>query len=219
MSRQILMTEKLYQYMRDVSLRETDLHRRLREETEKTGHISMQISPEQGQFMALLAKIAGVRRYLEIGVFTGSSSLWIAAAIPAEGRIVACDKDETWTTIAQRYWQEAGVAHKIDLRLGLARTTLDQLVGNGHSGSFDMAFLDADKENYDGYYESCLLLIRAGGLILIDNTFWGGAVINPEANDPPTTSIRALNQKIHEDERVDASFLPIGDGLILVRKR
>jgi caffeoyl-CoA O-methyltransferase len=191
----------------------------LRAETSQLAQASMQIGPEQGQFMALLAKLIGARRCLEIGVFTGYSSLVVALALPNDGKIVACDVSEEWTAIARRYWTLAGVDHKIDLRLRRATRTLDELIEAGESGSYDYAFIDADKTSYDAYYERVLTLLRPGGLILIDNVLWSGKVADPAVNDADTVALRELNAKVHRDERVDASLVGIGDGLLLARKR
>jgi caffeoyl-CoA O-methyltransferase len=218
-SRTIALTEALYEYLLEVSLREPDILLRLREETAVDRLARMQISPEQGQFMALLVRLTGARRCLEIGVFTGYSALVTALALPDDGTIVACDVDERWTTIARRYWAEAGVAHKIDLRLAPALQTLDALVSAGQSGSYDMAFIDADKENYLPYYERSLQLLRRGGLVVADNTLWSGRVADPEVADEDTVAIRRFNELLHRDERVDLSLVPIGDGLTLARKR
>jgi caffeoyl-CoA O-methyltransferase len=179
----------------------------------------MQISPEQGQFMALLARLTGARRCLEVGVFTGYSSLVTALALPVDGSIVACDVSEEWTAVARRYWREAGVAHKIELRLAPATETLDELLAQGQAGTFDFAFIDADKTNYLAYYERTLSLLRTGGLVLVDNTLWSGRVADPEVADADTVSLRHFNEVLHRDERVDLSLLPLGDGLTLARKR
>jgi caffeoyl-CoA O-methyltransferase len=179
----------------------------------------MQISPEQGQFMGLLARLMGARRCLEIGVFTGYSSLAIALALPDDGRIVACDVSEKWTSVARRYWTAAGVAHKIDLRLATAMDTLDHLIVAGAAGTFDFAFIDADKENYVGYYERALQLLRSGGLVVADNTLWSGRVADPENAEADTVALRHFNELLHADSRVDLSLVPIGDGLSLARKR
>jgi predicted O-methyltransferase YrrM len=215
--RSIQVTEKLADYIRTVSLREPDVLRRLREETATMRGAGMQISPEQGQFMALLARLIGTERYLEVGTFTGYSALVMALALPAKGRVVACDVSEEWTAVGQRYWREAGVARKIDLRLAPALQTLDALIIE--RASFDFAFIDADKENYDGYYERALKLVRRGGVIAIDNVLWSGAVIDPAKKDADTKAIRALNRKLTKDERVELSLLPIGDGLTLAVPR
>ncbi|WP_340119838.1 class I SAM-dependent methyltransferase [Pelagibius sp. 7325] len=217
--RSIEMTDALYAYLLENSLRETDLLRRLREETAGLPGAGMQIAPEQGQFMALLAELIGARHCLEIGTFTGYSALAVALALPPDGRLIACDVNEKTTAVARRYWQEAGVAGKIDLRLAPALETLDTLLAEGAAGRFDFAFIDADKSNYEAYYERCLELLRDGGLIAVDNVLWGGAVTNPAPGDSDTRAIRALNAKIASDQRVSCSMLPLGDGLTLVRKR
>ena len=191
----------------------------LREETSKLTQRSMQISPEQGQFMALLARLTGARRCLEVGVFTGYSSLVTALALPDDGSIVACDVSEEWTAVARRYWREAGVVHKIELRLAPASETLDNLLAQGQAGTFDFAFIDADKTSYLAYYERTLALLRTGGLALVDNTLWSGRVADPEVADADTVALRHFNEVLHRDERVDLSLLPMGDGLTVVRKR
>lgn len=217
---QIEVTDELAAYVKRVTLRDADLFRRLRDETSTLPHGTMQISPEQGQFMQLLIELTGATKTLEVGVFTGYSSTAVAMALPADGKVVACDVSDEWTSIARRYWKEAGVQHKIDLRLGAATTTLDELIATeGESGSYDFAFIDADKENYDAYYERALILVKRGGLIALDNMLWHGKVIDPSVNDADTQAIRALNQKIHADRRVTMSLVPIGDGLMLARKR
>ena len=218
-NRSISLTDSLYQYLLDVSLREPPLLRALREETAQMRDHSMQIAPEQGQFMALLARLIGARRCIEVGVFTGYSSLSVALALPDDGRLVACDVSEEWTSIARRYWKKAGVEKKIDLRLGPALDTLDTLVSLRQSGRFDFAFIDADKGNYNTYYERALVLLRPGGLVAIDNTLWSGRVADPSVDDPDTSAIRAFNAKLLTDMRVDLSMLPMGDGLTLARKR
>jgi caffeoyl-CoA O-methyltransferase len=218
-SRTINMPPDLHDYLLSVSVREPEVLRRLREETAPLESAGMQISPEQGQFMSLLIKLLGARRVLEIGTFTGYSSTRVALALPEDGELIACDVSEEWTTIARRYWKEAGVDHKITLHLGPAVDTLQQLVDQGQQNSFDFAFIDADKENYGRYYEYALELVRPGGLIGIDNVLWGGNIIDQERQDPSTQAIRALNEKASRDERVDVSLVPIGDGLTLLRKR
>jgi caffeoyl-CoA O-methyltransferase len=218
-NRSIPLTDSLYEYLIDVSLREPALLLALREETAGMRNRSMQISPEQGQFMALLARLAGAKRCLEIGVFTGYSSLAVALALPEDGRIVACDVSEEWTAVARRYWAAAGMDHKIDLRLAPALQTLDALVADGQSGRFDFAFIDADKERYLEYYERVLRLLRPGGLVAVDNTLWSGRVADPEVADEDTVALRHFNECLHRDERVDLSLVPIGDGLTLARKR
>ena len=212
------LTPALHRYLLEVSLREPALLGRLREETAARGDANMQISPEQGQLMALLVQLLGARRTLEIGTFTGYSTLAVALALPPDGRIVACDIDNETTATAQRYWAEAGVADKIDLRIAPALDTLDALIAEGGEERFDFAFIDADKENYDGYFERALTLLRPGGLAAIDNVLWNGSVIDPARNDPDTQAIRAFNAKLRHDDRVSISLLPIGDGLTLARK-
>jgi predicted O-methyltransferase YrrM len=219
MGRAVTMTENLYRYLVDHSLRDHPVLRELREETARLPNAVMQIGPDQGQFMALLTKLVGARRCLEVGVFTGYSSLSVALALPQDGTIVALDVSEEWTAVAQRYWKKAGVDHKIDLRLAPALNTLDTLISLQESGRFDMAFIDADKGNYLGYYERCLQLVRRGGLIVIDNTLWSGDVADPSKNEPDTVALRALNDALHHDERIDLALLPVGDGVTLARKR
>ena len=218
-NRSISLTDSLYDYLLSVSLREPDRLLKLREETAADPAARMQISPEQGQFMGLLARLMGARRCLEIGVFTGYSSLAIALALPDDGRIVACDVSEKWTSVARRYWAAAGVAHKIDLRLATAMDTLDRLIAAGEAGTFDFAFIDADKENYVGYYERALQLLRPGGLVVADNTLWSGRFADPENVEADTVALRHFNELLHGDSRVDLSLVPIGDGLSLARKR
>jgi caffeoyl-CoA O-methyltransferase len=179
----------------------------------------MQISPEQGQFMRLLVELLGARRTLEIGVYTGYSSLCVAQALPEDGQLIACDVNAEYTAIARRYWQRAGLEQRIRLELGPALATLDGLIAAGESGRFDFAFIDADKENYQGYYERSLQLLRRGGLIAIDNVLWGGSVADPADQKSTTLAIRALNARLVEDSRVSVSLIPIGDGLFLARKR
>jgi caffeoyl-CoA O-methyltransferase len=215
----IAMTEALHGYLLKTTVREPALLARLRQETAGLPNGGMQISPEQGQLMRLLVELLGVRRALEVGVFTGYSSTVVAMALPADGQLVACDVSEEWTNVARRYWREAGVESKIDLRVGPALHTLDALLAAGQAGSFDFAFIDADKTSYDGYYERCLSLVRAGGLLAVDNTLWSGAVADPSDQRDSTLVIRALNEKIAADSRVTASLVPIGDGLYLARKR
>jgi predicted O-methyltransferase YrrM len=219
MSRQINLTDDLLAYIHKVSLREAEPLRRLREETARMPMAGMQISPDQGQFMALLVRLIGARNCLEIGTFTGYSSLAVALALPAEGRVVCCDVSEEYTEVARRAWASAGVADKIELHIAPARATLDELRAAGRRGSFDFAFIDADKANYDAYYEASLELVRAGGLIAIDNVLWSGAVADSKRQDADTKALRALNRKLRDDERVDLSMLPIGDGLTLARVR
>ncbi|MCA2970461.1 MAG: class I SAM-dependent methyltransferase [Acidobacteriaceae bacterium] len=211
-SAHIEMTAALSGYLREVSLRDHPLLARLRAATASHPRAVMQITPEQGQFMQLLLRLTGARRTIEIGVFTGYSALITALALPEDGQVIACDISDEWTSLGRPYWQEAGVAHKIDLRLAPALETLNTL-----TGPFDFAFIDADKVNYDAYYERCLQLVRPGGLILIDNTLWHGDVINPAKQDADTLAIRALNKKLQADPRIDLSLLPLGDGLTVCR--
>jgi len=218
-NRSISLTESLYDYLIAVSLREPRLLLDLREETAALPNASMQIAPEQGQFMALLVRLMGARRCLEVGVFTGYSSLCVALALPADGRIVACDVSAEWTAVARAYWQAAGVEDKVDLRLAPALETLDALLADGHAGTFDLAFIDADKPRYLAYYERALALVRAGGLIVIDNTLWSGRVADPEISDESTVALRHFNEVLHGDARVDLSLVPVGDGLTLARRR
>lgn len=218
-SRNGFIETHIYDYILTNSLRDRALFRRLRQETQAMPMGGMQISPDQGQFMGLLVELIDAKRIVEVGTFTGYSSLALALALPADGRLIACDVSAEFTRVAQRYWQEAGVADKIELRLGPAVGTLDGMLAAGEAGCFDMAFIDADKENYDAYYERCLQLLRPGGLILIDNVLWGGRPADANVRDESTAAIRALNAKICADERVTASLLSIGDGLTLARKR
>jgi predicted O-methyltransferase YrrM len=219
MSRQITLSDDLLAYLQAVSLREPESLRLLREETARLPMAGMQISPDQGQFMALLVRLIGARHCLEIGTFTGYSALAVALALPAEGRVTCCDVSEEYTAVARRAWAGAGVAAKIDLHLAPARATLDRLRAEGRRGSFDFAFIDADKENYDHYYEASLDLVRKGGLIAIDNVLWSGAVADDTKQDADTRALRALNLKLRDDRRVDISMLPLGDGLTLARIR
>lgn len=218
-SRNGFIETHIYDYILTNSLRDRALFRRLRQETQAMPMGGMQISPDQGQFMGLLVELIDAKRIVEVGTFTGYSSLALALALPADGQLIACDVSAEFTRVAQRYWQEAGVADKIELRLGPAVGTLDGMLAAGEAGCFDMAFIDADKENYDAYYERCLQLLRPGGLILIDNVLWGGRPADANVRDESTAAIRALNAKICADERVTASLLSIGDGLTLARKR
>lgn len=213
------LDNQLYDYFLSVSVRQPDILRRLREETANHPNATMQISPEQGQFMALLVQLMGAKKTLEIGVFTGYSSLAVALALPPDGKIIACDVSEEYTNVARRYWQEAGVAEKIDLRIAPALDTLDLLLTSGEEESFDFAFIDADKGNYQEYYERCLKLIRPGGLIAIDNVLWSGRVADSQVQDQSTQAIRKFNEKLFQDERVTISMVPIADGLTLALKR
>jgi len=218
-SRTLSLDGRLYDYLLAVSVREPRVLSDLREETARLPGAGMQISPEQGQFMRLLVELIGARRTLEVGVYTGYSSLCVAQALPEDGQLVACDISAEYTQIAARYWQRAGLEQRIRLELGPALATLDRLIAAGEAGSFDFAFIDADKENYQAYYERSLQLLRQGGLIAIDNVLWGGSVANPEDQKSSTQAIRALNSLLGEDARVSSSLIPIGDGLFLVRKR
>ena len=219
-SRTLQITEPSHDYLLSVSLREPTILSKLREETAKLEAAGMQISPEQGQFMRLLVKMLGAKRTLEIGVFTGYSALSVALVLPDDGQIVACDVSEEWTAMARRYWHAAGIAHKIDLYLAPATETLAALVGNeANHGTFDFAFIDADKANYATYYDQAFKLIRRGGVIAIDNVLWGGSLVDESKQDEDSNALRALNQQLHKDDRIDLSMVPIGDGLTLARKR
>lgn len=218
-NRTIELSEPLHAYLVSTTVREPAVLADLRKETAALPMAVMQIAPEQGQFMALLVEMLGARRVLEIGTFTGYSSLSMALALPPGGRIVACDISEEYTAMARRYWARAGVQDRIELRLGPAVETLDALLRAGNAGSFDFIFIDADKTNYGVYYERGLELLRPGGVMAVDNMLWGGAVIDPAKNDADTIAIRALNERARADERVTISLVPIGDGLLLARKR
>lgn len=218
-NRTISLDDTLYRYLLDASLREHPALARLRAETATHPRVNMQIAPEQGQFMALLVQLMGATRCIEVGVFTGYSSLAMALALPSDGHVVACDVSEEYTAVARRHWAAAGVADKIDLRLAPATETLDALLAQGEAGRYDFAFIDADKEGYAGYYERLLQLLRPGGLVAVDNTLWDGAVADPANHEPDTVAIRAFNERLRDDERIDLSLVPIGDGLTLARKR
>lgn len=218
-NRTLALDDALYAYLLDVSLREPELLARLRRETAEMSEAGMQIAPEQGQFMAFLLRLMGAERVLEVGTFTGYSALVMALALPADGHVTACDVSERWTAIARRYWSEAGVADRIDLRLAPAADTLAGLIDSGAAGSYDFAFIDADKEGYRGYFEQALQLLRPGGLVAVDNVLWAGSVVDPTKQDDETRAIRAFNEALRRDERVDISLVPIGDGLTLARKR
>ena len=213
------LPEDLHAYLMAVGVREPELLRRLRDETSVLPQHNMQIAPEQGAFMALLVRILGARRCLELGTFTGYSSLAVATALPADGTLVCCDVSTEWTDVARRYWAEAGVADRVELRLGPALESLDGLLDEGGAGTFDFAFIDADKENYLNYYERVLQLLRPGGVAAFDNVFRGGDVARPAIDEPNVRAIRALNDRLASDERVDLAMVPIADGLTLVRKR
>lgn len=216
----IRLTDAIQSYLVAVTVREPEAFRRLRVETARLENRNMQIAPEQGQFMALLVELLGARRALEIGTFTGYSALWIASALPPAGRLLCCDVNDEWTTVARRYWAEAGLADRIELRLAPALDTLDGLLADGQAGTFDFAFIDADKPNYDNYYERVLRLLRPGGLAALDNALNNGRVVDPTAHPDTHAAIHdAMNRKIRDDPRVSMSLVPIGDGLMLVRKR
>ena len=218
MTRMLPASDVLFDYIVRVGTRGQPVLQRCREETAKHPHAGMQIGPDQGAVMALLAQLIGAKRYLEIGTFTGYSALAVALALPADGTIVCCDVSKEYTDLARGFWEEAGVAAKIDLRLGPAVATLDRMIAEGEP-PFDFAFIDADKPGYEAYYERALKLVRKGGLIALDNMLWSGNVANPEITDVNTAAIRALNQKIHDDPRVDMAMLALGDGVMLARKR
>jgi predicted O-methyltransferase YrrM len=214
-----LLPDDVERYVGEVITKETPLQKRLRAETAKLPMSMMQIGPDQGALLALLVRLIGAKRTLEIGTFTGYSALTVAQALPEGGKVIACDISEEWTAIARRYWREAGLDDRIELRLGPAAETLKALLQAGGAGSFDFAFIDADKSGYDTYYELCLQLIRPNGLIAIDNVLWSGAVLDPKKSDADTVALRALNLKIRDDARVDSALLTVGDGLMLARKR
>lgn len=218
-NRTITLTDAVYRYLLEHSLREDAIARALRERTAGHQWARMQIAPEQGQFMQLLAELIGARQAVEVGTFTGYSALCLARALPSDGRLICCDLSEEWTAIGIPYWQQAGVRERIDLRIAPALDTLDALLAEGGAGGFDLAFVDADKTNYGNYYERCLELLRPGGLLMFDNTLWGGAVADAADQEADTRALRALNERLHGDRRVSLSLVPIGDGLTLARKR
>jgi predicted O-methyltransferase YrrM len=219
-SQSIGLSENLYQYLLANSVREPAILTKLRQETAAHPLVNMQISPEQGQLMGLLVQLIGAKKCLEIGVFTGYSALVVALNLPDDGRIIACDVSAEFTSIASKYWQEAGVNDKISLQIAPALETLDRLLANGEAGTFDVAFIDADKNNYAAYYDRCFQLVRQGGLILVDNVLWYGRVADPTMDeDKRTQSIKQLNQQIYHDDRVQISLIPIGDGLTIARKK
>jgi predicted O-methyltransferase YrrM len=214
------LSDPLYQYLLANSVREPEILAKLRAETAQHPLVNMQISPEQGQLMGLLVQLIGAKKCLEVGVFTGYSSLAVALNLPDDGRIVACDVSDEFTSIARRYWQEAGVSNKISLHIAPALETLDRLISNGESGTFDFAFIDADKNNYGAYYDRCFQLVRQGGLILVDNVLWYGRVADPGMDsDKRTQAIKQINHQIYHDDRVQISLIPIGDGLTIARKK
>ena len=213
-----ILTDPLAAYLREITLHEPEALRRLRESTEDHPHASMQTSPEQGQFLHVLARIAGAKKTLEVGVFMGYSSTWVALALPADGRIIACDVSEEYTMRARQTWRECGIESKIDLRIAPALETLDALIAEGRAGQFDFAFIDADKGNYVNYYERALKLLRTGGVIAIDNVLWDGNVVDESKTDADTQAIRAFNRKLHADTRIALTLVPLGDGLTLACK-
>jgi predicted O-methyltransferase YrrM len=219
MAKRTLLTGALDDYATAHWLRDSELKQRLREETRRLPAAGMQIAADQGQFMALMARAIGAKRAIEIGVFTGYSALSVAEALPPDGKLIACDVSTEWTSIGRPYWREAGLDHKIDLRIGPALDTLDALLREGQAGQFDMAFIDADKSNYDGYYERCLKLLRKGGLMMFDNVLWGGRVAASDIGSEDTQALRALNRKLHNDDRIDLALVPLGDGITLALKR
>ncbi len=219
MAKRALTSDAIEHYVGGIITRETPVQKRLREETSRMPNAQMQIGADQGALFAMLVRLLNARRALEIGTFTGYSALVVADALPPDGKIVCCDKSEEWTSIAKRYWEEAGVSERIDLRLGPALDTLRSLITSGETGSFDFAFIDADKGNYDAYYESCLRLVRPGGVIALDNVLWSGAVTDESDQNVDTMALRAINAKIRDDSRVDSCLLTVGDGVMLVRKR
>jgi predicted O-methyltransferase YrrM len=213
------LNDKLYDYLLSVSLRDNANQKQLRETTDKLEWGIMQISADQAQFMSLLLKLTGAKRVIEIGTFTGYSALVMASALPDDGELIACDVSEEWTNIGKPYWKQANVDHKIDLRIAPALDTLDNLIAEGQNNTFDAAFIDADKQNYLNYYQRCLELIRPGGLIMLDNVLWGGSVADDNNQEEDTQAIRDINQFLLQDDRVDISLVPIGDGLTLARKK
>ncbi len=213
------LNAKLHEYLLSLSLSETKAQQSLRTETAKLDSAAMQISPEQGQFMSLLIELMQAKFVLEIGTFTGYSALCMALALPENGRLITCDHDHRWIEMAQAHWQQDQVAHKIQFKLGSALKSLDELIEAGEENTFDFAFIDADKGRYDHYYERCLRLVRSGGLIVLDNVLWGGAVADPNDQDETTLSIRKINSKLKADSRIKLSMIPIGDGLSLALKK
>jgi predicted O-methyltransferase YrrM len=217
--RSIGLSEEVHAYLMGAGVREPEVLARLRAETASLPEAQMQIAPEEGAFLAMLVRLTGARRCLEIGTFTGYSSTAMALALPPDGRLLCCDVSREWTDVARRTWDAAGVADRVELRLGPATETLSALLAEGGAGTFDLAFIDADKPNYDAYLEGCLRLVRRGGLIVIDNVLWSGRVADPSDTDESTLAIRALNAKLAGDERVDLSMIPVADGLTLARVR
>ncbi len=218
-NKSIGLSDDLHAYLLRVGGREPDILRRLREETQGMPRHNMQIAPEQGAFMSLLVELTGARRYLEVGTFTGYSALAVALALPPDGHLLCCDVSEEWTAVARRYWAEAGVGERVELRLAPAVETLDTLVAEGAENSYDLAFVDADKVNYGAYYERLLRLVRPGGVIMFDNVLWDGKVADPAADDEDTVALRELNERLARDNRISIAMLPLADGLTLARKR
>ena len=212
------VTEQLADYISSVTLREPEFLRRLRDENASHPQAEMQTAPEQAQFLFLLTKMIGAKKALEVGVFMGYSSTWVALALPADGKIIACDVSEEFTARARQAWRESGVEHMIDLRLGPAVDTLDKLIAEGHNGTFDFAFIDADKISYPQYYERALKLLRQGGVMALDNVFRHGKVADPTVTDADTENMRAFNAKLHKDPRIVLSMIPLGDGLTVACK-
>ncbi len=217
-NRTLGLSDALYRYLLDTSLREPEILQRLRAATEKEEMAEMRSAPEQGQLMALLLKLIGARRVIEVGTYTGYATLWMALALPGDGEVITCDISARWTFVARRFWEEAGVQDKVRLYLRPALETLDELLERGEAGQFDFAFIDADKVHYESYYERCLALIRPGGLIVVDNVLWGGSVADPEKQDASTRAIRSFNEVLKDDSRVEVCMLPIADGLTLAMK-
>ncbi len=215
----LTFSEELADYLRNTGQRDDAILKALRKETAELPMGLMQISQEQGAFMSNLMRMIGAKKTIEVGTFTGYSALVVASALPEDGRVIACDVSDEWTSVGHKYWEQAGVASKINLILKPATETMDELIDQGEAGTFDFAFIDADKSNYDNYYERALVLLRTGGVVAIDNVLWSGAVVDESRQDDDTKAIRALNQKIHDDQRVDVNMLPIGDGLTLAVKR
>ena len=217
-NRTLSIDDRIYNYLCDVTINEPELLRQLRQETAQIEYSVMQISPEQGQFMSLLIKLMGAKRAIEIGTYTGYSSICVASAMPEDGKLICCDISPQWTSIAEKFWARAGLENKIELFSQPAAQTLQKLLDDGAERSFDFIFIDADKQNYIMYYEMALHLLRKGGLIAVDNTLWSGAVADPENSEPGTRAIRRFNETLKQDDRVSHSLLTIGDGLTLILK-
>ena len=218
-SKTLFMPDEVHAYVVAHSVRETAAQRALRAATSRIPGAGMQISPEQGALMQVLVRMLGAKRYLEVGTFTGYSALCVALAMPAGGRLVCCDLSDEWTSVARKFWRKARVDSKIQLRLAPALETLDALLREGQAGRYDLAFIDADKQNYQNYFDRCMRLVRRGGVIAVDNTLWSGHVADPRHGDPDTQAIRAFNRRLHRDKRIDVALVPIGDGLTLAFKR